>query len=220
MPNIFAWIGARDGRRVLIEVDKHAEKVREVVRLLKDQLEACATGNKETNDAIHERIVEAERAADQIRRDLLTSLSEGLLLPAERDDLVRVIERLDYIADEANGASRLLVLFDSPFPEEIAADLIRFGDLLIAGTERLSEALATLYSGTASDTLEKCTAVEEVEEECDRQKATLLRSLFYMELSAAQLLMIHDLIEAMERTSDQTEDTADVIRTLAVRMQK
>ncbi|NLN28116.1 MAG: TIGR00153 family protein [Firmicutes bacterium] len=220
MPNIFAWIGARDGRRVLVEVDKHVEKVREVVRLLKDQLTACAAGDMDANRTLHGQVVEAERVADQIRRDLLASLSEGLLLPSERDDLVRFIERLDYIADQANGASRILVLFDTPFPEELAGDLKRFAELLITGTERLKDALDTLYRGTAAETLQKCTEVEEVEEECDRQKAELLSRIFAMDLSAARLLMIHDLIEAMEETADQTEDTADVIRTLAVRMQR
>lgn len=220
MPNIFAWIGARDGKRVLVQVDEHLEKVREVVRLLKEHVEACVAGQKEAGDAIHARVAEAERAADQIRRELLSSLSEGLLLPSERDDLVRFIERLDYVADEANGASRMLVLFDEALPEELAGDLIRFAELLIDGTERLQEALGTLYRGTAAETLQKCTEVEEVEEECDRQKATLLSRIFSMELSAVKLLMIRDLIQAMEDTSDRTEDTADVIRTLAVRMQR
>lgn len=218
MANIFAWIGARDGKRALVQVGEHVEKMREVVRLLKEQLQACAAGNKDEVEAIHERLTQAERAADQIRRDLLSSLSEGLLVPTERDGLVRLIEGIDYVADDANGASRILVLFDGELPEGLADDLIQIAGLLVEGTDRLSDALSTLYKGTAAETLRKCTEVEEVEEECDRRKAAILRHLFSMELSPARLLMTHDLIEAMENTADRTEDTADVIRTLAVRM--
>lgn len=221
MANIFEWIGARDGRRALVQVGEHVEKVQEVVRLLKEQIEATASGKKDQVDVmLHEKLADAERAADQIRRDLLSSLSEGLLLPTERDDLVRLIEGLDYIADEANGASRILVLFDGELPGEVAEELLQFSDLLIEGVDRLAEALATLYRSTAAETLKKCIEVEEVEEACDRKKADLLRRIFNMDLSAARLLMLHDLIEAMEDTSDRTEDAADVVRTLAVRMRK
>lgn len=218
LANIFEWIGARDERRALVQVGEHVEKVGEVVRLLNEGLQACANGNKEEADAIHEQLSQSERAADRIRRDLLTSLSEGLLLPPDREDLVRLIEGIDDVADDANGASRLVILFDGDMPGELTGELIEFAQLLVDATDRMGEALSTLYRGTAAETLRKCTEVEEIEEECDQRKAAFLRRIFSMDLTPARLLMLHDLIEAMESTSDRAEDTADVIRTLAVKV--
>lgn len=220
MANIFEWIGRRDEKRALLQVGDHVEKVLEVARLLKEGLEASARGERARVEEIHDRLAAAEHRADEIRRELLSSLSEGLLLPADRDDLVRLIERLDHVADEANGAMRILVLLDADLPAELHKDLLEFGELLVQITDQLGQALASLYQAPAAETLRKCTDVEETEEECDRRKAALLRHVMSMELSAARLLLLHDLIDMLETTSDRAEDTADVIRNLAVKVKR
>lgn len=220
MANIFDWIGMKDEKRALEQVGEHITKVREVVHLLRDGLKASIEGKQEEVGAIHEKLTNAERQADQIRRDLLSSLSEGLLLPPDRDDLVRLAERVDHVADDANGASRILALLDADIPAELADELMTFVELVVNATDRLGDAYATLYRGTVAETLKKCTEVEEFEEEADRCKAKLLRQLFAMDLTAARLLMLHDLIESMENTADRAEDAADVIRNLAVKVKR
>lgn len=220
MPNVFGWIGMREERRILVSVREHVEKVREVVRLLRDALTACGRGEQDQVEAIHARLGAVEHEADEVRRALLSSLSEGLLLPPDRDDLVHLIERIDHVADAAHEASRMLVLFDATCPSEILAELVAFAEVLILATDRLGEALVSLYKSTPQETLQKCTEVEELEEECDRRRADLFRRIFSMDLSAARLLLLHDLIDAMEQTADQAEDSADVIRNLAVKIRR
>lgn len=220
MANIFGWIGMREEQQMLVRVRGHVTKVQEVVRLLKEALEACGRGDKEQVDALHERLGAAEHEADEIRRDLLSALSEGMLLPPDRNDLVHLIERIDDVADAAHGASRMLVLFDGICPVELKQDLVDFADVLVQATKRLSEALVSLYKNPADVTLKKCTLVEELEEECDRRKADLLRRILNMDLPAGRLLMLRDLVDSMEATADKAEDSADVIRNLAVRIKK
>lgn len=220
MTNIFGWIGMQDEKRALKRVIEHVEKVHEVVCHLQAGIEASVQGDKTLTAERHEQCLAAEREADQIRRSLLTLLSEGLLLPADRVDLVRLVERVDLVADNANGASRMLILFDADLPSELYEPLSTFAELLVEATMRLREAIVTLYRGTVAETLEKCTEVELVEEQCDRYKASMLRRIFSMDLSAARLLMLRDLIEGMENTADKSEDAADVIRNLAVKVKR
>lgn len=221
MANIFGWIGMREERQMLVQVRDHVNKVREVVRLLKDGLEAAGRGATDEVEKIHRRLSEGEHQADEIRRKLLSALSEGLLLPPDRDDLVQLIERIDHVADAAHGASRMLALFDGYVPDPAVMEgLIGMAGVLIQAADGLGEAMAILYKGTVAETLEKCTEVEKYEEECDRRKAELLRLIFNLDLSAARLLLLHDLIECMEDTADKAEDSCDVIRNLAVKIKR
>lgn len=221
MANIFGWIGMREEREVLDRVREHVTKVREVVRLLRDVVEAAWRGDTEEVKRLHEQLGDREHEADQIRRRLLSSLSEGMLLPPDRHDLVHLIERIDHVADAAHGASRMLVLFEGFVPEaEVAKGLLEMAELLIKTADSLGEAMESLYSGSVKETLEKCTRVEEYEEECDHLKAALLRMIFNLDLTPARLLLLHDVIECMEDTADKAEDTCDVIRNLAVKVRR
>lgn len=221
MANFFSWIGMREERQMLVQVRDHVNKVREVVGLLKEALEAASRGASDEVAQIHQRLSDSEREADEIRRKLLSALTEGLLLPPDRDNLVQLIERIDHVADAAHGASRVLALFDGYVPEKAVMDaLIEMSDVLIKAVDGLGEAMVSLYKGAAKETLEKCTEVEEYEEDCDRRKADLLRLIFNLDLSASRLLLLHDLIGCMEDTADKAEDSCDVIRNLAVKLKR
>lgn len=217
MRNIFGWMGMREQQRALEASHQHMEQVRSVVHLLKEALDQFLAGNLQQVAQIHERVTTAEREADELRRDLFDQLSEAMFLPTDREELVQMVERTDDVADYANSASRLLVLFESPPPEELRSDLARFGELLVQAVEKLSEALDKLLDGQRRESLQLCTAVERCEEECDSLKASLYRRLLSLDLPAGKLLLLHDLIESMENTADRAEDSADLVRVLAVK---
>lgn len=215
--NIFSWIGAKEQQRVLNQTREHMAKVREVVDRLEGEIRVFLADNLAELPALHEALSRAEHEADVMRRSLLESLSEGLLLPPDRQDLVHLVERIDDVADYANSGSRLLVLFRQLPPEEIRDGIGRFGHLLQRAVEKLEAALEHLYRGDIRQTLEQCTAVETIEEEADLLKADLYRILFDLNVRPAKLLLLHDLIESMENTADKAEDSADVVRIIAIK---
>src|SRR5690606_26094104 len=97
-------------------------------------------------------------------------------------------------------------------------NLSRIADILTRAVDKLREALEHLTRGEMKEVLDRCTEVEELEEAADREKAKVLRHIFKdLNLEPRLLLLIHDLIEALENTADMTEDTADQIRIIAVK---
>lgn len=216
--NIFGWMGMREQQRALLAARDHMEKVLEVVRLLHSALKHFCAGDLNRAQELHDQIFNAERQADDLRRELLDRMSEGMFLPADREDLVQLVERVDVVADYANGAARLVVLFQEAPPEPLQEGIMKYGDLLLQATQHLADALDQLAEGDRRRTLELCTAVERTEEECDALKASLYKRLFSMELPAGTLLLLHDLIESMENTADKAEDAADLVRVLAVKI--
>lgn len=219
MRNIFGWMGMREQQRMLLAAKEHMHKVLQVVSALRTGLQHFGNGAMSELSQVQDDIFRNEREADELRRDLLNKLSEGMFLPADREDLVHLVERVDDVADYANGAARLLVLFREAPPEELREGIVQYGRLLMQATEYLADALDKLAAGDRRKALELCTAVERVEEEADALKAHLYKRLFFLELPAGVLLLLHNLIESMENTADKAEDAADLIRLLTVKIQ-
>lgn len=218
MRNIFGWMGMREQQRALLAARDHMDKVLEVARLLHSVLDHFSAGDLTRAKELHEQIFNAERQADELRRELLDRMSEGMFLPADREDLVHLVERVDDVADHANAAARLVVLFREAPPEPLREGIVKYGSLLLQAMQHLANALDKLADGDRRRALELCTAVERKEEEADSLKASLYELLFSMELPAGTLLLLHDLIESMENTADKAEDAADLVRVLAVKI--
>lgn len=219
MRNIFGWMGMREQQRMLLAAKEHMQKVVGVVDDLRGALEHFGNGELDAMAERQQRIFRGEREADDLRRDLLHKLSEGMFLPADREDLVHLVERVDDVADYANGAARLLVLFRGAPPEPLREGIVRYGVLLLQAANYLADALDKLAAGDRRQALELCTAVERTEEEADLLKAELYNVLFFIDLPAGLLLLLHNLIESMENTADKAEDAADLIRLLTVKIQ-
>lgn len=218
MRNIFGWLGAQEQRKALNEATEHIEKVRQVVYLLRDAIEAFVNGEHDKVYALYEQVEEREHEADVIRRSLLNRLSEGLFLPPDREDLVQFVEHMDDIADYACAAARLLILFSDDLPEPLKESLREEAHLLTQAVDKVRDAVYHLYRAEMKETMEQCNQVEELEESADKQKAKLLRHIFKeLDLEPKTLVLMHDLIEALENTADMAEDTADQIRIIAVK---
>ncbi len=216
MSNIFSWIGQRGQRDTIALTRKHMDQVVITVRYLKEAVEAACAGQVAKTSNLHEHLSQAEHEADIIRRDLLAKLSSGMLLPPDRHDLVQLVSHMDDVADYALGASRILVIVATHIPPELRSDLILFADTLNDAVDMLAVALDALANGQMTQTLEACTRVENSEEEADSLKASFLDKLFKLDLPASTLLLMHNLIESMENTADRAEDSADLVRILAV----
>ncbi|HLS88303.1 MAG TPA: TIGR00153 family protein [Sphingobacteriaceae bacterium] len=218
MPNIFKWLGTRQQQELLGLIPQHMDKVTRVVNTLAQGIAAFIAGDWERVREIQDQVSQIEREADRLRKDLLRRLSEGLFMPTDRSELVQLVERMDTVADHANAAARLLVLFNKPAKPALAPHLQRISDLLVEAVTHLSDALEALSAGKGREALISCDAVEAAEEEVDRVKHTLLRHLYDADLPPQELLLAHDLIEALENTADRAEDSADLVRVLAVKI--
>lgn len=216
MGNFFGWMGMREQQRVLLASREHMNKVLEVTEHLRNLLRHFCAGELDQVKTIQQQIFNAERQADDLRRDLLEQLSEGLFLPADRADLMHLVERADDVADHANGSARLIVVIRQAPPEPLREGFVKFGELLAQAVTKLNEALDKLASGDRRAALDLCAAVERTEEEADVLKASLYEKLFAMDLPAGTLLLLRDLIDSMENTADKAEDAADLLRVLTV----
>ncbi len=216
--NIFSWLGMREERSVINSTQEHFKKVEMAVEQLSLSLSALCKGSIEEKDEAIERLKKAEREADVLRRQVIKNLSTGLLHPPDREDLMLFVGSLDEIADWAKGTGRLLEfvsLNDLPF--DLLSLLDGTGKILVNGSKCLKEAIKALGENNSKDALEKCSEVEELEEEADDRKRDALGVILKADLPPNFLLLSFEIIEGIENVADKIEDAADLIRVLAVR---
>jgi predicted phosphate transport protein (TIGR00153 family) len=216
MANILGWIGMEKEKNVLEIAKKHTDKILKTVDKLEDAFAFYVKGNFAAKDAAIKEVTTAERQADYIRRDLLDKLSEGILLPPDREDLIHFVKRMDSIADNANAAGRLFEFLDKTLPNGIPTKLYQFVRTALLAVKKLDEAIEAMTKDK-KEVLALCTEVELLEEQGDEQKKELTGIMLKSNLDAATLILLHDLIESIEETCDRAEDSADLVRIFAVK---
>lgn len=216
MPNILSWIGMEREKAVLEVSRKHTEIIRETVDKLENAFAAYVRGDFAAKNAAIKEVITAERQADLIRRNLLDQLSEGILLPPDREDLIHFVKRMDSIADHANASARLFEFLDKTLPNGIPVKLYEFAKTALLAVNKLREAIE-LMSKDKKTVLATCTEVELLEEQGDEQKKELTGIILKSNLDAGTLVLVHDLIDAVEETIDRAEDCADLVRIFAVK---
>ena len=216
MTNILGWIGMEREKNVLEITKKHTKKVQETVDNLENAFAAYYNNDFAARNTAIKKTTTAERQADVIRRDILDKLSEGILLPPDREDLIHFVKRMDSIADHANASAKLLEFLEEKLPDDIPQKLYEFTKIALLAVNRLGEAIDNM-SVDKKKVLALCTEVELLEQQGDEQKKELMGILFKSNFSAGTVVLLHDLIGSIEATCDRAEDTADVVRVFAVK---
>ncbi|MFN4133354.1 MAG: DUF47 family protein, partial [Candidatus Hadarchaeales archaeon] len=104
-------IGGKTEQRALEILKNNAKMVTEVVRKFEEVIKAYfADADMKKAECLGRELSKLETKADGGRRDFIAMLTQGAFLPAFRGDLAWLAERLDRVADTAEGAMRVLLI--------------------------------------------------------------------------------------------------------------
>ena len=119
---ILRWFGDKRNETVLEMTHRHLELTTEAVKQLYKMVRTAS--DDQAKKTFYETISQHEMKADQIRREMVTELSNRALYPTERNDLMELVRAVDWIADWAREAARILVII--PFfklPQELKGSI-------------------------------------------------------------------------------------------------
>jgi predicted phosphate transport protein (TIGR00153 family) len=183
--------------------DRIAEASRELMVLLSEYADAPARA------ARVERINDLEHEADRITHDTATLLQTIFVTPLDRDDIHRLISRMDDVLDLMQDAAESLSLYDV---HQVTAHAVELASLLQNGCERLQAAVALLSSmKNAPEILRLCREIDTMESRADRVMRTAISTLFRTESDTRQLIKLKAIYELLETATDRCQDVADVI---------
>jgi predicted phosphate transport protein (TIGR00153 family) len=214
---ILRWFGDRRNETVLEMTHRHLELTTESVHQLYEMVRTISN-HKEKSD-FYEKISQLEMKADQIRRDMVTELSNRELYPNERDDLMELVRAVDWIADWAREAARILVII--PF-SKLSVEYRNSIEDMCKENYSCVQVLTLCVHSLSNDpqkALEYADQVELIEEDLDDLYGAA-RSHFVeldVDITRGAMILTNQFMDAIETVSDWCENAADIARAIAIR---
>ena len=219
---LFGWIAPKRGENVLKMVEDHLELTKNAVSSLYRLVESVSEERDDTKQ-LYDSVSDLEMEADDLRRKMVDELTKGEMFPEEREDLMELVRAVDWIADWSKEAGRILIII--PFqkaPEEMkkaAQDMCRAN---LDCVSILAKCIHELHSNNPKEALNLANQVELLEEELDELYSIArghLATMEFPDFSTGALILLNMFLDALETVADWCENSADIVRAVAVRIQ-
>jgi len=216
------WFGSRRERQVLENVNKHLGLTEDCVIELGRMVEAASKGDLDEKRRSFERLSKMEKEADDLRRAIAENLlTRGTLPPDAREDLMELVRTMDWVADWAKEAGRILDLLEfERIPEEMKKAAKRMAGELKNCVLTLRRSINSL-STDPKEALKLAYEVEHIEEDIDDLYSDARRLFLTLDFSGFKmpfLILLNMFFDALEMVSDWCENTSDLVRVLVVRI--
>jgi uncharacterized protein len=159
-----------------------------------------------------ERINTLEHEADRITHDTASLLHTIFVTPLDRDDIHRLISRMDDVLDLMQDVAESLQLYDV---QDVTSHAVELAQLLRDGCENLKSAVALLSNmKNAPQILKLCRDVDIMESRADRVMRNAISLLFREESDIRQVIKLKAVYELLETATDRCQDVADILESV------
>jgi len=159
-------------------------------------------------------IEDAEHSADRITHETVQLLHTTFVTPFDRDDIHRLISRMDDVLDLIQDTAESLVLYDI---RRVTPEATQLAELLLRCAERVQSAVNLLGSMAESPAmLAICQEIDKLESEADKVVRSAISALFRDETDVRQLIKLKAVYEALESATDKCQDVANVIESVVL----
>ncbi|QLH74723.1 MAG: DUF47 family protein [Methanomassiliicoccales archaeon] len=217
--SLLEWFGKRRESLVTKAIREHAEKVGDTASELNRAISAMVKGDDASAlDAI-KRLILSEKEADRMEEMISEELSKGDMESKEREDLMHLIRRMDYIADWAKEAGlnlQLMIEVKAKVPGHLWKRYAEMTAELEKATKALRQSIDAL--GVDNDGVIKYERSVEVSEHIldDMYFSTKKEIFLASELDARAIFLMRDILHGIENSSDKCKDSADILHILVI----
>lgn len=191
--------------------------------LFNQHAELCVKGTRELVDLMThfdnlERRLHAieavEKQADKVTYMTVGVLHKTFITPLDREDIHRLITKMDDVLDMVEDAAQTVSLYDI---QVITPEARRLAELCLACAEKVQEAISLLHNMNHSrQILEICEEVDRLESDADHVMHAALSKLFREEPDVRNLIKLKAMYEFLENVTDLCEDVANIIEGIVV----
>ena len=209
--NFIARLMPREGRFFSL-FDGHAKLIVDGALALADVLRNY---ENVTDRAAGIKLIEdAEHGADRITHDTVQLLHTTFVTPFDRDDIHRLISRMDDVLDLIQDTGESLVLYDI---QKVTPEATQLAELLLRCAERVQSAVGLMASmADAPAILKICQEIDRLESDADKVMRTAISELFRHESDVRQVIKMKAVYEALESATDKCQDVANVIESVVL----
>jgi predicted phosphate transport protein (TIGR00153 family) len=209
--NFIARLMPREGRFFNL-FDNHAKLIVDGALALADVLRHYDNGK---DRAVGIKLIEdAEHGADRITHETVQLLHTTFVTPFDRDDIHRLISRMDDVLDLIQDTAESLVLYDI---QKVTPEATQLAELLLRCAERVQSAVGLMASmADAPAILKICQEIDKLESDADKVMRTAISALFRSETDAVQVIKLKAVYESLESATDKCQDVANVIESVVL----
>ncbi|MBC7121140.1 MAG: DUF47 family protein [Candidatus Methanosuratus sp.] len=217
--HIGLWLGQKIEKEVISSCEKHLEKIFTIVNKFKSYIDVFLDGDLEKAKEFANEIISIEREADNIKEDIINELMRSSLHPMDQDAIIRLVMTSDDIAAHIKSATRKLQYSHSnDIPDDVKFRIRELVGVLLEEAVSLMETIESLLK-RSGEVVSKAERTERLEEKIDDLRLELIAKILVWGDRAEHVsdwLMVKEVVENIESASDRMEDTADLIRTIAI----
>lgn len=189
--------------------DSHTVRALDAGRAMHEAL----VGLPDSEEAI-KRVETAEHDCDQITHDTIDLLRASFITPFDRNEIQRLITRLDDIVDYVEAAAHRLQLFKI---REVPDDVVNLSKVLVKTQEQVVVMVKLLRTMKKNGTLhDHVKEINRLENESDLLHRHGIATLFENGGDPLMVLKLKDLYELLETAVDCCEDVAEVVEGIII----
>jgi uncharacterized protein len=177
------------------------------------ELVALMTNFNDLDIRVH-AIEMIEQEADRITYATIDTLHKTFITPLDRDEIHKLITRMDDILDLMEDAAQTVSLYDI---QVITPEAKRLAELCLACAEKVQAAVALLHNmDNSRQILALCVEIDRLESDADHVMRAALSKLFRDEPDVRNLIKLKAIYEILENVTDRCEDVSVIIEGIVV----
>lgn len=150
-----------------------------------------------------------EKRGDKIAENTIALLHKTFITPIDRDDIHRLITKMDDILDLIEDVAQSIFLYDLSVSTPEAR---RLGELCATCSEKVAAAVGLMRNmKNAAAIMQICEDIDRLESEADRVERAAMARLFRDEPDVRQLIKLRAVYMLLEAVTDTCEDVANII---------
>ena len=160
-------------------------------------------------------IREIEHAGDDVIHETIARLHKTFVTPIDREDIHRLISRMDDILDLINTAAQAIMLYKVGHPPERMSSMAQ---VLVVATREVDQAVRALKNMKKSKgILDHCVEINSLENQGDAIFREAMAELFDMEDAPLTVIKLKEIYENLEAAIDRAEDVATILEGIVLK---
>lgn len=206
-------------KKVVQLVLKHLDKVEECIATAAKTVELYLEADTEEARILVRDVRNMESEADLIRRDIGDKLYSGAYLPLLREDIYRLVDRIDRVANAGETCCRFFLNQRPVIPDELKADFLTVSQESLGTIVSLKLAVQCFFKGECKIEVvrEHTREVANEESDVDKLEWDLTKAIFTSTLDHSQKIHLKLCLDSIAEVSDRAEDAADQLELAALK---
>lgn len=197
-------------KQVIELVIRHLDKVEETLETASKTIHAYLNSDIKKAKELAIKVDGLEAEADEKRHEIRDKLYSGAYLPVLREDIYRLVESIDKVANAAEASCDFFLDQRPAIPADLNQSFVLLTRESLGIIAPLKTAVLCFLKGECSIEIvrKSTTDVGMIESEVDKMEWDLTKAIFKSSLDYGHKIHLRNCVETLVEVSDRSEDAA------------